>query len=200
MEPGIKKDEFYWLELFKRREENALAYFFDLHYKSLCYFSNRLILDEAEAEDIVADSFIRLWKGDQDNYTAQSIKAFLYISCRNACFNYLKRIKVKTVAQEIYHNQLEMEDRTILNKIIKAEVLEMLVQEIELLPEKCREVFKLLYFEDKKTDEIALQLGISAKTVRNHKAKAIALIKVSILKKGITDAFYLACLIILKKY
>lgn len=200
MELSSKNEELYWIEAFSRGEDQALAYFFDLHYKSLCYFSSRLIQDDVEAEDIVADCFIKLWKSDRKTYTAQNIKAFLYISCRNACFNYLKRLKIKTSVQEVYYKQLEQEENPILNSIIKTEVLDMMVKEIELLPEKCREVFKLIYFEDKKTDEIAQQLGISVKTVRNHKAKAIELIKSSVLKKGVTGTLYLAVLMVLGKY
>jgi len=197
MEPVAIKDENYWVEAFRKGEEKALAYFFDQHYKSLQYFAARLLQDDVLAEDVVAECFVKLWKGSREEETPERIKAFLYISCRNACLDTLRQLKVKNKAQEIYYNELEKSEESILSKIIESEVMEMLTAEIEQLPEKCREVFKLIYYQHKKTDEIAEELGISPKTVRNHKAKAIELLKVVVLKKGITGPLYLAFLLFL---
>lgn len=192
MRPKGKEEEDSWIKAFGRGEEKALAYFFEVHYKSLGYFANRLVQDSFQAEDIVAECFVKLWKGDRAVKDADSIKAFLYISCRNACLDYLRHLKVKTQVQQIYFNELEKSEETILANIVESEVMDMLAGEIELLPEKCREVFKLIYFDHKKTDEIAEELGISPKTVRNHKAKAIELLKVAVLKKGLSGTLYLA--------
>lgn len=192
MQSKGKEEENHWIEAFGKDEEKALAYFFDLHYKSLGYFANRLVHDNFQAEDIVAECFVKLWRGDRKNQNADSIKAFLYISCRNACLDYLRHLKVKTTVQQIYFNELEKSEETILANIVESEVMDMLAVEIELLPEKCREVFKLIYFDQKKTDEIARELGISPKTVRNHKAKAVELLKAAVLKKGLSGVMYLA--------
>ncbi|TCC99468.1 RNA polymerase sigma-70 factor [Pedobacter hiemivivus] len=199
MELKAVKDANYWMEALQREDQKALGYFFDLHYKSLCYFACRLVQDDVEAEDIVSACFVKLWESERKVVTAESVKAFLYIACRNACFDYLKHLKVKSTVQEVYFKQLEQGEETILNNIIETEVLEMLVAEIELLPEKCREVFKMIYFGHKKTDEIAKQLDLSPKTVRNHKAKAIGLLKSAILKKGVSHTFFLAFLLFLDR-
>jgi RNA polymerase sigma-70 factor (family 1) len=192
-----KQNEAYWLDEFRNGNHQALSYFFDLHYKPLSYFATGLTQDAMEAEDIVANCFVKLWKRHPDFETASNIKAFLYISCRNACLDYLKHLKRKTVAQEAYFKQLDESEESILYQIIEAEFLQLLNAEIQQLPEKCGEVFKLIYFEGKKTDEIATELNLSVKTVRNHKARAVALLKTSFLKKNITDSLYLALLLFL---
>jgi len=194
-----KKDEQYWTAEFRRGNEQAAAYFFDLHYKSLCYFSSRLVNDQLQAEDIVSDCFFKIWQRRQDFQTAQNLKAFLYISCRNACMNYLQHLKVKTAVQADYLKQLEKGEETILYDIIRTEILDIVNKEIDLLPEKMAEIFKLLYFEGKKTDEIALQLNISVQTVRNQKVKAIGLLKTALFKRGISAAAYLAFLFFIEK-
>jgi RNA polymerase sigma-70 factor (family 1) len=188
-------DEQYWLNAFCAGEDAALAYFFELHYRSLCYFAGRLLQDHLEAEDIVSDCFFKLWEKKQDFETATNIKAFLYISCRNACLNHLKKIKRKTAIQEKYFNQMEEDEETIDYEMIETEILTLLSKEIEILPEKCREVFKLLYIEGRKTDEIALQLGLSVQTVRNHKTRAVEILRTSFLKKGISATMMLAFLL-----
>lgn len=192
------QDEYYWVQRFQQGDPEALGYFFDLHYKALCFFTEGLIDDQAEAEDIVADCFLKIWKGNRKIETAQSIKAFLYVSCKNACIDYFRKLKVKTTAQEAAYRQLEKGEEIFFFEVVKADVMEILAAEIELLPEKHKEVFKLIYFDQMKTDEIALQLGLSVKTVRNYKALAIELIKNSIVRKGLKDALYIALLLYLE--
>ena len=163
-------------------DEESLAHFFALHSRSLKYFALKLVLDQTEAEDIVANCFYKLWEKRAAFNSTDNIKAFLFISCRNACLNYLRGLKRKTIAQQTYFHQLEESEDTILNEIIETEFLQILHAEIGHLPEKIKEVFKLLYFEGKKTDEIAVQLNVSVKTVRNQKARAVELLKTAFLK------------------
>ncbi|WEK18643.1 MAG: RNA polymerase sigma-70 factor [Candidatus Pedobacter colombiensis] len=198
MVTDVKEDEQYWMDGFRNGNNQALSHFFDLHYKPLSYFATRLTQDAMEAEDIVANCFVKLWKRHEDFQTVNNIKAFLYISCRNACLDHLKQLKRKTTAQEEYFKQLEESEETILFQIIEAEFLQLLNAEIQLLPEKCGEIFKLIYFDGKKTDEIAAELDLSVKTIRNHKARAVALLKTSFLKKGMKDGLYLALLLFLQ--
>lgn len=193
------QDEQSWLNAFRKGEDAALAYFFELHYRSLCYFANRLLQDNMEAEDIVSDCFCKLWEKKEDFETASNIKAFLYISCRNACLNHLKKVKRKTAIQEQYFSKVEEGEETILYELVETEILTLLSKEIETLPDKCREVFKLIYLEGRKTDEIALQLGLSVQTVRNHKTRAVELLKASFLKKGFSAATTLAILLFIDK-
>ncbi len=189
------QEEKNWAESLRNGEDLALSFYFKLHAKSLGFFANRLINDLPEAEDIVADCFVKVWERRKDFQTEENIKAFLYISCRNACLDYLRRDKVKTLAQQAYLNQQEEGEDNILNYIVTAEVLAILDEEIKLLPENYREVFKLMYFDLKKTDEIAAELGLSVQTVRNYKTRAIALLKTSMLKKGISSMGILAFLL-----
>lgn len=197
MEPAGKKDEQYWLTQFIGGDKQALSYFFDLHYKPLCYFAGRLLQNEEEAEDIVSTCFLKLWQKHTDFQTAENIKAFLYISCRNGCLDHLKHLKRKSVAQQEYIRELERSEEGILHQIIEAEFLRVIKDEIETLPDNCRDIFKMLYFEGKKTQEIAIELGLPIKTIRNRRAKAVELLKTSFLKKGITDAMWLFLLMLL---
>ncbi len=199
MELRKKKDDAYWITQLKNGNNNALSYFYDLHYTALVYFAIRLTQDEPQAKDIVSESFVKVWEKHQDFTTIENLKAFLYIRCRNECLNYLRSLKRKTAAQQLYFDQLELSEDSVLHEIIQAEFLQILDEEISLLPQKCREVFKLLYYEGKKTAEIAMQLDISVKTVRSHKGNAVELLKTAFLKKGISRPFYLAFLLFINR-
>jgi RNA polymerase sigma-70 factor (ECF subfamily) len=62
--------------------------------------------------------------------------------------------------------------------MIRAEVLREINREIENLPEQCRKIFKMSFFDGKKNQEIASMLEISVHTVKNQKARAIQLLRV----------------------
>ncbi|RKR83986.1 RNA polymerase sigma-70 factor (ECF subfamily) [Mucilaginibacter gracilis] len=196
---NVTDDTNLWTEALRKGDEKALAHFFKLHYRGLHYFVSKMVLDDAEAEDIAASAFVKLWERKEDFESAQGIKAFLFITCRNASLNFLKQLKRRTSKQQEYVQHLDLIDLAVLNQVVESEFLNILHQEVELLPEQCRNVFTLLYFEGKKTDEVASLMNISVKTVRNHKARAIEILHNSFLKKAASDALTLAVFIFLNK-
>lgn len=193
------KSENRWTDHLRQGEQTALTFFFKKHHQSLYYLASGLIQDTAQAEDIVADCFIKLWERRDRFADAEKIKAFLFISCRNSCLNHLRDKKRKTAAQALYLKQLEINSEELLYEVIDTEIIDLLAREIEELPEKCREVFKLLYLEGKKTDEVARELQLNVQTVRNHKTRAIELLKAQFLKKGLSAALQLAVLLYLDR-
>ena len=197
MGPKGEKKEQYWTAQFIGGNKLALNYFFEQYYQPLCYFTIRLTKNEEEAKDIVANCIIKLWERHADFKTAANIKAFLYISCRNGCLEYLRNLRRKTAAQQVYFDQLLESEETIFHQIIEAEFLQILNEEINLLPGRSGEVFKLIYLEGKSTEEIALALDLSVQTVRNHKTRAIEMLKTAFLKKGITRMWFIALLFFL---
>lgn len=184
-------NDVYWLKELKHGNSMALSYFFDLHYQTLCYFAESIVKDQQEAEDIVATSFLKIWNRHTDFETAQNIKAFLYISTKNACLDHLKHLKRRTLAQQGYFQQLISEENNIENHLIEAEFLQLLNVELEKLPERCKEVFKLIYVDGLKTSEIAELLDLSVKTVRNHKARAVSLLQLAFSEKNLLPLFFI---------
>ncbi|RZM24966.1 MAG: RNA polymerase sigma-70 factor [Pedobacter sp.] len=194
------KQDMQWIEEFRRGNESSLAYFFKEHHRSLCYFASKIVKDERQAEDIVADCFIKLWDRRETFENADKIKAFLYIACRNNCLNYLRNEKRKTNAQELYLRQMDQHSDEIFYEIIDTEIVDILAREIECLPDKCREVFKLIYLGGKNTEEIAQALGLNVQTVRNHKTRAIELLKAQFLKKGLSATLQLFLLMFMGRH
>ena len=172
----------------------ALKQLFRLHYPSLCSFAEKLTGERQEAEDIVAEVFIRLWKQYPVFSSLDKIKAFLYISTRNACLDILKSRKRRNQHKQAFQ-QLMGSDMVSDEAFAEAElhhtlVLQLLYEEIENLPDRCREVFKLSYLQGMKNDAIAGKLGVSYDTVRTQKQRALQYLRSALLKKGLLPAFY----------
>jgi RNA polymerase sigma-70 factor (family 1) len=187
-----------WMNLFKEGNNRALAYFFKIHHKSLFYFAKGILNDEAASQEIVSDCFLKLWQKHADFQTTQNIKAFLFITCRNACLNSLRQFKNRSAAQDRYLNELESETVSDDYQVIETELLALVSTEIHALPEKMKNIFLLLYLQGKSTSEVAIELDISVQTVRNQKTKAIEMIKNSLIKKGVSTAVYFAFLLFLE--
>jgi RNA polymerase sigma-70 factor (family 1) len=159
---------------FKKGDPQAFSSFFHLHYRPLCYFASQLINSQQDGEDIVKDTFVKLWQKHTDFDSPQNIKAFLYITTRNACLNFLRHIQVKeSFRKELIYLEEEKGEELVLNQMIRAELMQEIYSEIGKLPERRGEVFKMAYLDGLKNEEIAGQMNISIHTVAEHKAKAL---------------------------
>jgi RNA polymerase sigma-70 factor (family 1) len=173
------------LHEFKRGNTQAFKAVYDLYFPSLCFFAKRLVDNDAEGEDIAADSFIKLLNRHEFFDTLPNIKAFLYITTRNACLNYLRYMQKQANSKRDLARLQDKTDEHILSSMVHAEVLREVEHEIEQLPLRCKEIFKLIYYERKSADEIAELLNISINTVWVQRAKAIQLIRTNLIKKGL---------------
>jgi RNA polymerase sigma-70 factor (family 1) len=135
-----------------------------------------------DAEDITADIFVKLWNSREKWDSINNVKAFLYVSARNACFNLMRQHKNRTEKQK---QILEREQELILQSEIEAELISLIKEEVDTLPQTCRAVLSMSYFEGYQNAEIAERLSISDKTVRNLKSIALKTIKKNLESRGL---------------
>lgn len=159
---------------FRKGDPHAFSSFFHLYYRPLCYFAQQLVNSQQDGEDLVKDTFLKLWQKHTDFDTPQNIKAFLYITTRNACLNFLRHMQVKESSRkELMYIEASKGEELVLNQMIRAELMQEIYSEIEKLPERRRDVFKMAYLEGLKNEEIAVQMNIAIHTVKEHKGKAL---------------------------
>jgi RNA polymerase sigma-70 factor (ECF subfamily) len=163
---------------FKAGDTRSLEALFRLYYNPLCLFAERLVRNRQAAEDIVEESFLKLWSKHEDFNQVQNIKAFLYITTRNSCLNLLKQEQRDALSRQQLAYLSDQKEGFILNEMIRAEVLQKIQSEIEKLPDQCRKIFELCYLDGLKNFEIAQLLRISIHTVKNQKARAVQILKV----------------------
>ena len=161
--------------LARLREGDSSAFneIFKQFHKAVFYFANKLVENKEEAEDIAQVTFTKLWKHRDQFETVEKLKAFLYITARNRCLDYIKLRKaretdIKTIQ---YLAQKEWEDTE--NRIIKADILRSVYYRIELLPKKQKMIFKMLYWENLSFREIGERLNMTPANIRMHKSLAI---------------------------
>ena len=159
--------------------EQRFRQIFRESYPALSFYAARLVRDD-EAEDVVQEAFMELWKHREDIEDESHVKAFLYRTVYTRALNLLKhRTVVSSHADSVkkftqfrleYYNP---ENNDVMGYIEGLEMRKRINDAIGELPAKCREVFILSYQHDRKNKEIAEQLGISIRTVEVHLYKAL---------------------------
>ncbi len=166
------------LEGLKFKDEKSFEVLFKTHYEPLVRFVYKYMNNIEEAEEIVQDTFHTLWEKSESITIQSSLKSYLYQAARNKSLNSIKHKSVKQkYVDSVKHSEIEFVEDT----HMEFDELQSKIKEaLQVLPPKCRQVFELSRFEEKKYREIAEELNISIKTVENHMGKALGLLRTSL--------------------
>ncbi|HVK49305.1 MAG TPA: RNA polymerase sigma-70 factor [Pseudobacter sp.] len=172
----MKSDKAFIAALHRKQPE-AVKELFNQLYKPLIYFAEKLVNNKQEAEDIVATSFFKLTGRIEQFSSSRDVKAFLYVTTRNECLDYLRRIARFERSQDQLQYLMDYTDAQADDEMLRARILQEVYNEIEQLPPQCKKIFKLIYTRGMTTREIAEELELSPQTVLNQKAKALNLLR-----------------------
>ena len=163
-------------------DQMVFEWLFTSKYAQLCFYATTLLGDTAAAEEIVSETYAGVWdKKEQLQFTG-SVVSYLFSTVHNKCINHIKRSKIITAYKThlLQHkssfNPEDIPDHIYNEKTIQTEIRKA----IENLPDKCREIFYLSRFENKKYREIADLLDLSPKTVENQISIALEKLRKSL--------------------
>ena len=127
-------------------------------------FALRIVGNVEVAEDLVVDAFTNVWQKISHDSEIDNFRSYMYMAVRNECLKYLRSQKETVGLEEIS----EVDEETIDTSERDAKIWKA----IEKLPPKCRRVFLLSKRDGLSNEEIAEEMGISIKTVKNQMTKA----------------------------
>lgn len=166
-------DDIQILNNIRKGNKESFNKLFDTFFVPLCRFMYIYIDNKQIIEELVLDIFAYIWE-HRDTFTIKiSLKAYLFQSARNKCFNYIRDNKETIPLNDEIPNLNDYTDSD-----LELYELEQIIQEAVMsLPDKCKEVFDLSRNKNKTNKEIAEQLNVSTKTVEGHLTKALKHIK-----------------------
>jgi RNA polymerase sigma-70 factor (ECF subfamily) len=136
-------------------------------YPGLLRYAGALTHDEALAEDLVQEAFLRLWRQRAALDPERSLQAWLYVTVRNLALDHRRSVTTQRALRETLAPSAgspaapEAEAGT--------EALEARLRGwIDELPVRRREAFLLSRFGGFTYEEIARIMEVSVKTVDNH--------------------------------
>jgi len=177
-----KASEAGLMERIRAGDKNACAECIEIHSPGIYRLALRLMRHEAEAEEVVQETFLSAFKGI-DRFDGRSdLRTWLFRIAYNAAMMRLRRARPEEVSVE---EAAEPEEGALVPRALfawkdlpeeeleKAEVREELERAIRDLPEKLRAVFVMRELENIPTDGTASALGISEDVVKTrlHRAR-----------------------------
>ena len=151
-------------------------YIFLHYYSVLVAYVIKQGIDNAAAEDIVQDFFIKLWINRNSLSITESLKNYFFSSIKNKCYDYFRHEKVEEKAKEmlLLDSEEGFNDR---DHLAESDLRELINMAIGKLPDKCRKIFIMNRFKHMKPAEIAELEGVSVRTVEGHIGKAYKLLR-----------------------
>lgn len=164
---------------------------FRQYYESLCHYANMLMKDMDAAEEVVQNTFVKLWEKKESLNIESSLKSYLYKSVYHASLNEIKHQNVKNKYINMHNTEEPYSDMQSASQVKDLE--KRIEQALLKLPEQCRLIFQMSRFRQLKYREIADVLNISVKTVENQMGKAL-----KIMRSNLAD--YLGILLIVLNF
>lgn len=162
------------------KEGNMMA--FDAIYEKYCRrlfgFVIRYVKQEAEAEEIVQDVFIKIWENREKINAYSSFDSYIFTISYNSAISLIrKKIHEKKYLEYLKHIQNE-DTVSVLTDEIHFKELNRKIQSLlsELTPRQ-KEIFLLSREEGLTHEEIAKKLGISTNTVKNHMVAVLSFLR-----------------------
>ena len=174
----VHKDDKELLYLFKNADskESAFTAILKKYQEKLYWHIRRLVIDHDDADDVLQNMFIKVWKGLQNFREDSQLYTWLYRIATNESLTFLELRKKRNLVS------LDTVENGLVNKLkadsnFDANRLEWKLQlGIQQLPEKQRIVFNLRYYDEMPYEEMSRVLETSEGALKasyHHAAKKI---------------------------
>ena len=146
------------------------------YYQRIFYYAKTFLPDKHDAEDITADTFIKLWNRRHSFQSISAIHSFLHVTARNSCYDFLRHHKVVADKQADIIRQIQLQSGSDLYRT-KEELLKLVENEVDKLSARMKQIFYLSFNEGLTPAQIAEALKVSVQTVSNQKTTLLKVLK-----------------------
>lgn len=153
----------------KSGSKKAFDTIYMMYFKRLYAYCFRFTKSKEDAEEIVHDVFLRLWKMREDIRQEETLRSLLFIISKS----YLIKSFHKRIDSQIFEDYLNYKDYISANEITDYDLeyndfLDKVREEMEKLPETQKKVIELSKIKQFSIQETAQCLSLSEQTVRNQ--------------------------------
>lgn len=165
-----------WCARLKQGDRSALNDLFQAIYSDLLQYAKRYVDREQDAQDILQDAFLHLWRRRDGLDPSRSLKSLLFVSVRNRALNHVRDAARRTNRQTTMDRQPSTLPSP--EQESEAELLGNRIRGwIDQLPERRREAFRLSRYHGLSYKEVARVMDISVRTVERHIQLALSTLR-----------------------
>jgi RNA polymerase sigma-70 factor (ECF subfamily) len=160
------------LDAIRRNNERAFSELFKRYGKVIYKMAYARLRSRAAAEEIVQNLFIFLW----DKRTTVSIvnfPSYFYVAVKHRVLGVIESQIVHKKYWDYYKKFIPRHENSTERAIAFNELMASLEEQVERLPDKSKEVFRLNHFEGHSVSEIATSLNLSEKAIQYHLTRSL---------------------------
>ncbi len=166
-------------------DAQAFASFYEAYAVKLALYVSRFLGSDLWAEEIVQDTFLKLWSIRETIAEIEYPAGFVYRMIANRAKDHLKRQEHEIRLQQHMARYLQHANTNTTQEQVDYQMSEKLFRTaIEQLPAQRSLVYKMRHEQGLSYEEIARQLGLSRHTVRNQLNLALQNIRTYLLEHG----------------
>lgn len=166
------------LDLLKSDDNNAFRELYERYWKKLLVRANILLDSNEDAEELVHDIFVKLWKKRNTIALRHTFHTYVAAMLQYACFEVLANRKRNVSVKNI--EMTGFADTSTQEYLDFDSLRNQLEDAVKQLPDKCQLIFRLSREEGLSDKAIAEKLHISVNTVRTQIARALRKLKASL--------------------
>ena len=159
------------------RRMEFIAALFVRHRRSLLWYLARLIPNRAEAEEVLQEAFVRLLGAPHLEIDSNRARNYLFATATNLARDNFRRRTARAEATHVSLDDLQLEaNDPEPERLVDAErgrrIVDAALRDLQPRP---RRAFLLYVYEELTYERIALELGVSKKTIERDIALGVAL-------------------------
>ncbi|MCX6214152.1 RNA polymerase sigma-70 factor [Spirosoma sp.] len=158
-------------------DENAFREIYLRYWKKLFSIARHKIQALDAVEELVQDIFLRLWER-RESLQIDQLDAYLFTAVRYACINHIKSTLVKEKHADYAYVHYNDASYATDEQLDLDELMDAVEQQLNDLPEKTRQIFRLNRLEYQSVKEISTSLKVPERTVEYHISQAIKSLRV----------------------
>lgn len=151
------------------------------YFAPLCFFAKKMLVHQEQ--DIVNMLFVRLWNNKVSFATDNHCRNYLYKAIYNACMDEINARQHSKTRENLFAKAQGDEETSVEEVVIETEYWAEIYRELTKLPKTYSSIIELSYIDGLKNHEIAQKMNLSLQTIKNKKAKAIKMLRISLLKR-----------------
>lgn len=146
----------------KSTREEAFGQLLKKYQQKIYWHVRRLVIDHDDADDLVQDIFVKVWKNLENFREDAQLYTWLYRIATNECITFLNKKKQRQQVSLDDESSAYLADTLTDTTYFNGDQAQLKLQQALLtLPEKQRMVFNMKYFDDLKYEEISDIVGTS---------------------------------------
>lgn len=156
---------------------SAFTCIFSAFYKDLVLFAIRFTRNRENAEEIVQDTFVKLWEEHESISITVSLNAYLIRLIQNKCIDLYRHSKVVEAHYDYMLDYSQGYESNTDTYLLYSELKDHIENALGLLPYEVSEAFKMNRYEGLKYKEIAEIKGVSIRTIEVRIGRALSLLR-----------------------